>query len=142
VVCAVTTRGVEGEPAVSTIQGSSPETSKTLSSLTSGARNLGSLNASGEKPPIVTISPQTERTARKDASRMYLPRAFPPRGVQDPGKKTNYLMKMSGIHRIKLLADFDWSKIFDSTTASAILDRLSLNGRFIIFEGRSYRSKK
>ena len=35
-----------------------------------------------------------------------------------------------------------WGKIFDSTTASAILDRLSLNGRFIIFEGRSYRSKK
>jgi len=35
-----------------------------------------------------------------------------------------------------------WGKIFDSTTASAILDRLSLNGRFIIFEGRSYRSNK
>jgi DNA replication protein DnaC len=35
-----------------------------------------------------------------------------------------------------------WGKIFDSTTASAILDRLSLNGQFIIFEGRSYRSKK
>jgi len=35
-----------------------------------------------------------------------------------------------------------WGKIFDSTTASAILDRLSLNGRFIIFEGRSYRSRK
>jgi len=35
-----------------------------------------------------------------------------------------------------------WGKTFDSVTASAILDRLSLNGRFIIFEGRSYRSKK
>lgn len=36
----------------------------------------------------------------------------------------------------------DWGKIFDSVTASAILDRLALNGKFIIFEGRSYRSKK
>jgi len=36
----------------------------------------------------------------------------------------------------------DWGKIFDSVTASAILDRLSLNGKFITFEGRSYRSKK
>jgi DNA replication protein DnaC len=35
-----------------------------------------------------------------------------------------------------------WGKIFDSGTASAILDRLSMNGRFITFEGRSYRSKK
>lgn len=35
-----------------------------------------------------------------------------------------------------------WGKIFDSVTASAILDRLSMNGKFIIFEGRSYRSKK
>jgi len=35
-----------------------------------------------------------------------------------------------------------WGKTFDSVTASAILDRLSMNGRFIIFEGRSYRSKK
>jgi DNA replication protein DnaC len=35
-----------------------------------------------------------------------------------------------------------WGKIFDSVTASAILDRLSQNGRFIICEGRSYRSKK
>jgi DNA replication protein DnaC len=40
------------------------------------------------------------------------------------------------------LVPSDWGKIFDSVTASAILDRLSLNGRFIIFEGRSYRSKK
>jgi len=36
----------------------------------------------------------------------------------------------------------DWGKIFDTATASAILDRLSLNGKFITFEGRSYRSKK
>jgi DNA replication protein DnaC len=35
-----------------------------------------------------------------------------------------------------------WGKIFDSVTASAILDRLSMTGRFIICEGRSYRSKK
>jgi len=35
-----------------------------------------------------------------------------------------------------------WGKIFDTTTASAILDRLSLNGRFITLEGRSYRSRK
>jgi DNA replication protein DnaC len=40
------------------------------------------------------------------------------------------------------LVPSDWGKIFDSVTASAILDRLSLNGRFLIFEGRSYRSKK
>ena len=33
-------------------------------------------------------------------------------------------------------------KIFDTVTASAILDRLSMNGKFITFEGRSYRSKK
>lgn len=36
----------------------------------------------------------------------------------------------------------NWGKIFDSGIASAILDRLSLNGKFITFEGRSYRSKK
>lgn len=35
-----------------------------------------------------------------------------------------------------------WGKIFDSVTASAILDRLSLNGHFLTFEGRSYRSKR
>lgn len=35
-----------------------------------------------------------------------------------------------------------WGKTFDSVTASVILDRLSMNGKFIIFEGRSYRSKK
>jgi DNA replication protein DnaC len=34
-----------------------------------------------------------------------------------------------------------WGKIFDSVTASAILDRLSMNGTFITFEGRSYRKK-
>jgi DNA replication protein DnaC len=36
----------------------------------------------------------------------------------------------------------NWGKVFDSVTASAILDRLSMNGKFITFEGRSYRSKK
>lgn len=35
----------------------------------------------------------------------------------------------------------DWGKIFDSATATAILDRLSMKGTFIIIEGRSYRSK-
>lgn len=35
-----------------------------------------------------------------------------------------------------------WGKVFDTVTASAILDRLSMNGRFITFEGRSYRSGK
>lgn len=35
-----------------------------------------------------------------------------------------------------------WGKIFDSGTASAILDRLSMNGRFITFDGRSYRGRK
>ena len=36
----------------------------------------------------------------------------------------------------------NWGKIFDTVTASAILDRLSMNGKFITFEGKSYRSKK
>ncbi len=36
----------------------------------------------------------------------------------------------------------NWGKIFDTVTASAILDRLSMNGKFITLEGRSYRSKK
>ena len=40
------------------------------------------------------------------------------------------------------LVPSDWGKLFDSTTASAILDRLSLNGKFITLEGRSYRRKK
>ena len=40
------------------------------------------------------------------------------------------------------LVPSSWGKIFDSVTASAILDRLSMNGRFITFEGRSYRSRK
>jgi len=35
-----------------------------------------------------------------------------------------------------------WGKVFDSITASAILDRLSMNGTFITFEGRSYRNRK
>ncbi|MBU1922714.1 MAG: ATP-binding protein [Candidatus Omnitrophica bacterium] len=34
-----------------------------------------------------------------------------------------------------------WGKIFEAATATAILDRLSLNGCFITCEGRSYRSK-
>jgi DNA replication protein DnaC len=35
-----------------------------------------------------------------------------------------------------------WGKIFETSTATAILDRLSLNGGFATCEGRSYRSKK
>jgi len=35
-----------------------------------------------------------------------------------------------------------WGKIFEAATATAILDRLCLNGSFITCEGRSYRSKK
>lgn len=35
-----------------------------------------------------------------------------------------------------------WGKIFDAATATAILDRLNLNGTFLPFEGPSYRGKK
>lgn len=35
-----------------------------------------------------------------------------------------------------------WGKIFEASTATAILDRLSLNGSFVTCEGRSYRSKR
>lgn len=35
-----------------------------------------------------------------------------------------------------------WGKIFDSATATAILDRLNMKGTFITIEGRSYRGKK
>lgn len=35
-----------------------------------------------------------------------------------------------------------WGKIFDSATATAILDRLSFNGIFLTFEGRSYRNRQ
>lgn len=35
-----------------------------------------------------------------------------------------------------------WGKVFDSVTASAILDRLTLNGTFLTFDGRSYRNRK
>ena len=35
-----------------------------------------------------------------------------------------------------------WGKIFDNVTSSAILDRLGLDGHFLTFEGRSYRSKR
>lgn len=35
-----------------------------------------------------------------------------------------------------------WGRVFDTVTASAILDRLGMNGKFITFEGRSYRSKR
>jgi DNA replication protein DnaC len=40
------------------------------------------------------------------------------------------------------LGPSNWGKIFDAVTASAIPDRLSMNGKFIISEWRSYRSKK
>lgn len=39
------------------------------------------------------------------------------------------------------LVPSQWGKMFDSVTASAILDRLSMNGTFITFEGSSYRKK-
>lgn len=35
-----------------------------------------------------------------------------------------------------------WGSLFDTATALAILDRLSLNGKFITLEGKSYRSMK
>jgi len=35
-----------------------------------------------------------------------------------------------------------WGKVFDSVTASAILDRLTMNGKFITIEGRSYRNRQ
>lgn len=37
------------------------------------------------------------------------------------------------------LAPKEWGSIFTGAAASAILDRLSFNGRFLTFEGRSYR---
>ena len=40
------------------------------------------------------------------------------------------------------LVPSQWGKIFEASTATAILDRLSLNGSFITCEGRSYRSRK
>ena len=40
------------------------------------------------------------------------------------------------------LAPKDWGTIFTGAAASAILDRLSFNGKFITFEGRSYRLLK
>jgi DNA replication protein DnaC len=40
------------------------------------------------------------------------------------------------------LVPSQWGKVFDSVTASAILDRLSMNGTFVTFEGRSYRNRK
>lgn len=39
------------------------------------------------------------------------------------------------------LVPSQWNKIFDATTATAILDRLTMNGTFLTMEGRSYRSK-
>ena len=40
------------------------------------------------------------------------------------------------------LVPSQWGKVFEPATATAILDRLSLQGSFIPCEGRSYRSKK
>jgi DNA replication protein DnaC len=40
------------------------------------------------------------------------------------------------------LVPSQWGKLFDSVTASAILDRLSMQGTFITLEGRSYRKKR
>jgi DNA replication protein DnaC len=40
------------------------------------------------------------------------------------------------------LVPSQWGKVFDSVTASAILDRLTMNGTFLTFEGKSYRNRK
>lgn len=40
------------------------------------------------------------------------------------------------------LAPKEWGTVFSSAAASAILDRLSFNGRFLTFEGKSYRLLK
>lgn len=40
------------------------------------------------------------------------------------------------------LVPSQWGKIFEASTATAILDRLSLNGCFITCEGKSYRTRK
>ncbi|MCK5215842.1 MAG: ATP-binding protein [Candidatus Omnitrophica bacterium] len=40
------------------------------------------------------------------------------------------------------LVPSQWGKIFEAATATAILDRLNLNGYFITCEGKSYRSRK
>ena len=40
------------------------------------------------------------------------------------------------------LVPSQWNKVFDATTATAILDRLTMNGPFLTMEGRSYRSRK
>ena len=36
----------------------------------------------------------------------------------------------------------EWGKIFEGATATAILDRLSMNGKFIAWDGPSYRDRK
>lgn len=38
------------------------------------------------------------------------------------------------------LVPSQWGKVFEPATATAILDRLSLNGTYLTLEGRSYRS--
>jgi len=40
------------------------------------------------------------------------------------------------------LVPSQWNKVFDATTATAILDRLTMNGRFLTMDGRSYRCRK
>ena len=60
-----------------------------------------------------------------------------------------FMSKEGGRNRLTLLgvctllttklAPSDWGKISDPVTAAAILDRLSLNGKSITFEERSYR---
>lgn len=40
------------------------------------------------------------------------------------------------------LAPKNWGSIFSGSTASAILDRLSYNGKFLTCEGKSYRAEK
>lgn len=40
------------------------------------------------------------------------------------------------------LVPSQWNKVFDATTATAILDRLTMKGTFLTMEGRSYRSRR
>ena len=39
------------------------------------------------------------------------------------------------------LVPSQWGKVFEAATATAILDRLNMNGVFLTLEGKSYRTK-
>ncbi|MBC7963182.1 MAG: ATP-binding protein [Steroidobacteraceae bacterium] len=40
------------------------------------------------------------------------------------------------------LAPSQWNKVLDATTATAILDRLTMNWTFLTMDGRSFCSRK